>query len=176
MSQKDPLKKQKKRRKDDARRHAWMEKKLARNLIVPDMAALAEDVEGENMAPEKSHTLGDAQARLQRMLNRLAETEMADDAINALASALLEQMEDGYRLTFPIVMCHGRTLQCVALLARATDRRLRAIRELRVAPQATHVFVFHAFASEHEWLEQATQMTRLFPEQPDKPERVVGVK
>ena len=92
MSKKDRLKQQNKRRKDEARHKAWMEKKLARNLIVPDMAALAEDVEGENMVQEKSHEQAATPVRLYRMLNRLAETKMGDDFISALASAMLEQM------------------------------------------------------------------------------------
>jgi hypothetical protein len=108
------------------------------------------------------------------MLNKLAETEVGDGLINSMVSALMKQMEGGYRLAFPVVKGHRRILRCVALLAPASDRRLKAIRQLQVTPGATHVVVFLAFESEPQWLEQANQMTRLFPEQPGKPELVIA--
>jgi hypothetical protein len=112
--------------------------------------------------------------KLHRMLNKLAETKVGDSFIGAITSAMLEQMEDGYRLAFPIfVDPHKLILQCVALLARANDPRLKAIRQLQISQKANHVLVFQAFASSNEWLKQATQMAKLFPEQPDKPELVI---
>ncbi len=126
-----------------------------------------------NMSNEKDEWPSGT-VRLHRLLNKLAEADVGDGFINSLASAMTEQMEDGYRLTFPVVKTHGRILQCVALLAPASDRRLKAIRQLQVTPGATHVLVFLAFESEPQWLEQANQMTRLFPEQPGKPELVIA--
>jgi hypothetical protein len=174
MSKKNPLRKHKKRQKQEAHRKAWMEKRLARNLIVPDMAMVTVGTEGVNVL--KATEQAASTVRLHRLLNKLAEMQVGDGFINALASALLEQMEAGYRLTFPVVIGQGRIVQCVALLARASDRRLKAIRQLAVPAEVTHVLVFLAFASEHEWLKQASLIKRLFPEQPDKPEWVFGAK
>ncbi len=114
--------------------------------------------------------------KIHRMWNKLAETKVGNDFSGATISALLKQMEDGYRVAFPIFMDQGQVIHCVALLALANDPRLRAIRQLEVAVDATHVFVFLAFPSEKEWLKQAIQIAKLFPEQPGKPELIIATK
>ena len=129
-----------------------------------------------NMSNYELDGQADAVVKLHRMLNALAQAEVGDDVMETMVSALMKQMEDGYRLAFPILAGSGRVLLCVALLARANDPRLKAVRQLRVSGEATHVLIFLAFASEREWVKQATQMSRLFPEQPDKPEWMIAEK
>jgi hypothetical protein len=114
--------------------------------------------------------------KLHRLVNRLAQCEVGDTLINAVASSLLGQIDDGYRLGFPMITGHGRLLQCVTVLAVATDPRLKCIRQLQVPADATHVLVFLAFTSEREWEAQAKQMAVLFPEQADKPVSVISTE
>jgi len=111
--------------------------------------------------------------RLHRLLNKAAESKIESDLLEAMIFALLDQMEDGYRLAFPEVTGGEQVLRCVALLALASDPRLRAIRQLRVPRGATHVLIFLAFTSESEWLKQADQMAMLFPEQPNVAELIL---
>jgi hypothetical protein len=135
-----------------------------------------QEAEGENLlSNQKPDSQVGPTVSLHRMLNRLAMTEVGDAFINGIASALLEQMEDGYRFVVPLsIRPGGQVLRCVALLALVNDPRLRAFRQLRISPGATHVLVFQAYASEGEWLKQVNLMAKLFPEQPDKPEFILA--
>ena len=169
MSKKNPLRTHKKRQKEKARRKARMKKKLRRNVIVPEIITSAGGTTGHATLNQNTNEQVKATVKLHRLLNRLAASSAEDAFINAMVLAMLRQMVGGYRLAFPIIESQGVMLRCVALLAQANDRRLMAIRQLRISPGATHILVFLAFASEHEWLKQAKQIARLFPAQPTNP-------
>jgi len=46
--------------------------------------------------------------------------------------------------------------------------------KMSLKSDATHVFLFQGYAGEQEWLRDAKGIIRLFPEQPNQPEFVVG--
>ena len=112
--------------------------------------------------------------KLHRLINRLVQEHVDDDTLNATTGTMLSQMRDGYRLGFPVFVADRRVLFGIALVTEAHDARLRAIRQLSsIDPNATHVVVILAYAEEKEWLEQASQIKRLFPEQPFETEFAV---
>jgi hypothetical protein len=159
MSRKEDRRRRKKRERD--RNHLEYKRGIRHSPTVAHLIAKGDDMNNG--------------AKLHRLVNRLAEAKGGERFINALTSALLGQIEDGYRLTFPVLMGDDGPMRCVALLALTSDFRLKAIRQLQVPSEATHVLVFLAFASESEWLKQADAFARLFPEQPDKPELTLEV-
>jgi hypothetical protein len=131
---------------------------------------------GERSQPEpKVNNFDHHRPQVHRMINSLALAALGDGFINALMSEMGNQMQNGYRLAFP--MFSGRDaglLRCIALLTTASEPRLRAVRDLQIVPGATHVFLLSAYDSEAEWLWHASRIATIFPEQPDAPMICIG--
>jgi hypothetical protein len=179
--------KHKARRKAEAKRRHVREQRKQHEVRQPSRTSWSEHnvehrVRAQAIRADRPHQFHESakdkeprnMVRLYRVLNRLAQTSISDNTINALASSLLQHMEDGYRLVFPILMHNDNVLQCVALLALADDPRWETIREWKVTAGATHVLLFFAFASEDLWFKHVTHLARLFPEQPEKTEFIIG--
>lgn len=97
--------------------------------------------------------------------NRAAE-RLGDDAYPEVLNMFTRQLENGYRVAFPVVRKFGKVTQTVALLARSDDSRLKCVKELSPSSDSTHVFCLWAFGNHGEWLRFATQIIAVFPDQP----------
>ena len=121
---------------------------------------------------EANHEADRAQpARLHLVKNRLWQERFSDEQADQLIAIALQEMRDGYWLTFPVLKHAGGVCMGVALVAQ-NDHRTQAL-DIEVTPGATHVALFLLFNDEAAWLTQTGKLTCLWPEQPD--ERSEGI-
>ena len=144
-------------------------KEEMREIITATRQSASLGLASNKPSEEKTHEM----VKLHRFINAVVKNNIENGFINNLVTALLNEMEDGYRVVFPALQNKGRVVQCVALLALAHDPRLKSIRQLIIPSEATHVLVMMGFQSENEWLQCATQVTKMFPEQPSKHEWII---
>jgi hypothetical protein len=114
-------------------------------------------------------------AKLQLVMNRLWREQTSEDQTQALMTAAMQEMQDGYRVAFPIMVAAGGVCMGVALVAKR-DWRTDLILGSEGASDATHVAILLLFSDDAEWEAEADKFVRLWPEQSNKPSRMVNAK
>ena len=107
------------------------------------------------------------------IINKLWNEQISREDTKQVIKDALTNMQDGYHLSFALLVMGEQRLPCVLLLAE-DDFRTQAF-GYDLVPGATHLAILLIFRDRTSWQEQVDKLIRFWPEQPGKPQRIYCV-